>query len=74
MKIEKNIPCPEARMGRKPKYPFADMAVGDSVFFDNEPAGSMSLPAASAHNHGMRLGKKFSSRKDGRGVRIWRVE
>ena len=31
MKIEKNIPMPKGRS----KYPFRDMAVGDSLFFDN---------------------------------------
>lgn len=70
MKIDNNVPIPKTRSA---KYPFRDMAVGDSVFFDNEPKGSQSNPAVAANAWGRMVGKKFSARTEGNGVRIWRV-
>jgi len=32
MIIEKGIPIPKIKRGRPPKYPFAEMEVGDSFF------------------------------------------
>jgi len=58
----------------KPVYPFLEMDVGDSIFFEDEPRGSRSNPAVSSRIHGARHGKKFSSRKEGNGVRVWRIE
>ena len=57
----------------KPVFPFGDMEVGDSIFFPDEPKGARSNPCVSAHNHGARHGKKFSGRKEGDGVRVWRI-
>jgi hypothetical protein len=71
-KIEKNIPMPSSAF--RSKYPFADMQVGDSVFFDNEPMRSQSKPVISAHNFGTRNNMKFSARSEGNGVRVWRVK
>lgn len=71
MKIETNVPMPKAT--RSTKYPFRDMNVGESVFFDNEPNGSQSNPAISAHVLAKRDGLKFSARKENNGVRIWRI-
>lgn len=70
IKIEKNIPMPSLSS----KYPFADMQVGDSVFFDNEPAGSQSKPVIAARNFGSKNDMKFLSRSEGAGVRVWRVK
>ena len=58
----------------KPVFPFRDMEVGDSIFFPDEPKGARSNPCVSAHNYGARHGKKFSGRKEGDGVRVWRIE
>lgn len=55
-------------------YPFKDMMVGDSVFFQCEPKGSRSNPAVAARVHGATYGKKFSARKIDGGVRIWRIK
>ena len=71
MKIDNDVPMPKAT--RSTKYPFRDMAVGESVFFDNEPKASQSNPAISAHVLAKREGKKFAARKEDNGVRIWRV-
>ena len=71
MKIETNVPMPKAT--RSTKYPFRDMNVGESVFFDNEPNGSQSNPAISAHMLSKRNDFKFATRKENGGVRIWRI-
>jgi hypothetical protein len=55
-------------------YPFKDMEVGDSVFFDGEPKGGRSNPSVSSRIYGAKTGKKFSSSREGEGVRVWRVE
>lgn len=74
MKIEKNIPMPPSKRGGPRKYPFADMSVGESAFFENQPAGSLSNPSVAAAQWGARNGRKFSARSIDGGVRIWRVE
>jgi hypothetical protein len=77
MEIDKNIPMPPqaTRSKRGNSYQWGDMEIGDSVFFDNEPSGSGSHPAMGAKTFAWRQGKgaKFSARKEGNGVRIWRV-
>ena len=72
MKIEKNIPVPTS--SARSRYAFADMEVGDSVFFADEPKGSQSLPVVAARSYGSRTGRKFVSRTEGTGVRVWRAE
>jgi len=72
-KIDKNVP-PPANTGRgMPKYPFGDMAVGDSVLFEDEPAGSQSAPATAARQYGLRNGIKFRCWNEGSGVRVLRI-
>lgn len=71
MKIDKDVKMPIYH-GRSP-YPFRDMEVGDSVFFDEEPFGSQSRPVAAARKWGKNRGVRFSARREGYGVRIWRV-
>lgn len=77
MNIEKGLPLPKA--GKKSKYPFAEMEVGDSVFFADTDGGSGSKPAIAAKVYAHRnqktvSGLKFSARSENGGVRIWRVE
>ena len=76
MKIDKSIPLPKAgaSVGRKAEYPWPSMDVGDSVFFDNEPGGSHSRPVWAAKAWFKSKGMKVSIRKEGDGVRIWRIE
>jgi hypothetical protein len=69
MKIEKDIPITNGRAS----YGWRDMQVGDSVFFDNEPNVSQSRPSKAAAVWGRMHESSFSSRKEGNGVRIWRV-
>ena len=71
MKIEKDIPF--TRSTHK-NYPWPEMEVGDSVFFDEQPGGSQSSPAKAAMKWAKNHGKKFTAKKHKEGVRVWRVE
>lgn len=76
MKIEKGIPIPmgAGRKGPPIKYPWPDMEVGDSVFFDGEPKGADAKQGTAARLWGNNHGRKFAARKEGNGVRVWRIE
>lgn len=65
--IEKDVPVPEVRRGAQRKYPFPDMEVGDSICVGERRA------AYAAHEWGRKHGKKFAQRKNGDGLRIWRI-
>lgn len=69
MEIQKDIPVPPARSRG---YPFAEMAVGDSVFFADCDSYCKEYSAARVYGH--RSGKKFSARTDRDGLRVWRVK
>lgn len=73
MNIEKGIPIPKDKYGRgRPvKYDWSEMDVGDSAFFDSKHAPSAQV---SASTYGRANGKKFISRSQDGGRRIWRVE
>lgn len=74
IKIDKGIPIPAPNNGPKPRYPFAQMSVGDSFF----AAKSRNTILASALRHANIHGGKFSTRatvEDGvAGYRVWRIE
>lgn len=70
VKIDTAVPIP----ARSPKYPFAQMAVGDSFFAPNRPQNAFGTFIAL---WGKRDGRKFTTRirvENGvRGVRVWRT-
>lgn len=71
--IESNIPFPKGtKPGKKAKYPFVDMNVGDSVFFEGARSGGKEYLAAMAVSRSHK--KKFSGRSVDGGLRIWRIE
>lgn len=74
LKIDKGIPIPRHSKGPKPKYPFAQMSIGDSFF----AAESKSTLSAASYQRAKRLGGKFTMRatvEDGvPGYRVWRIE
>lgn len=72
MKIEKNIPLVAAKPPRERVYPFADMSIGDSLFF--EGIDHKSNPASAARKWSQRHDQKFSCRNVEGGLRIWRTE
>lgn len=70
IKIEKAIPIPVGKArGRKPKYPFGEMKVGDSF---QVPLSNGRTVVNSAQAYGFRNNMKFVSRQTGKMLRIWR--
>ena len=65
--IEKGIPVSVARMS----WPFKDMEVGDSVLFEDPLIAKKAQ--THCHVHGAQSGRKFATRKEGNGIRVWRV-
>tara|TARA_R110002124_G_C8775429_1_gene500319 strand:+ start:652 stop:864 length:213 start_codon:yes stop_codon:yes gene_type:complete len=70
MKIETDIPLPVATRSRK--YPFLEMSVGDSIFFDGEKVNGRVYRAAMST--GRRNNQKYVARREDSGLRIWRAE
>lgn len=71
LKIESGVPLEKSRTSKK--YPFAQMAVGDSFFFDELPdvesAQSAGKGYAKRHNPDFRM----TRRKVEGGYRLWRI-
>jgi hypothetical protein len=72
IKIEKGIPVPKAKGGRKARFPFREMTIGDSVFFGQELAERARNAATLFARYNPEY--KFTSRREENGVRIWRIE
>jgi hypothetical protein len=68
IKIEKNVPMPTARFTKK-IYPFSEMEVGDSFLAKNGTVARAANGFSKYHKNGWR----FATRKEGEGVRIWRI-
>jgi hypothetical protein len=67
IEIESGIPIPEPKWSSK-KYPIKEMEVGDSFFAPGRKSTTMH---PNFHRYKPR---KFRCRKEGDGVRVWRVE
>lgn len=71
-KIEKAVPLPTP--GVQPtKYPFAQMAVGDSFHVPIRDAAPSTVQQAAYLFSARNREFKFNTRRDGSGTRIWRV-
>lgn len=70
IEIEKDVPLPTLRADRN-RYPFAEMAVGDSFLVSGErsPQKASSACVWTAKKDG----RKYVSRTVEGGVRVWRV-
>ena len=76
-KIDKNIPIPKYGRGKRPKYPFENMEVGDSFEagdYSRDIANSLNGSAKSWCRY-MNRRWKFTIRKtlDNK-IRIWRIK
>ena len=61
--------------GRRRKYPFIDMEVGDSIFFEGDFKQAGECPgycAAKSWSNG--VGRKITGKKVDGGVRVWRIK
>jgi hypothetical protein len=70
--IESNLPIPKrtGRGGRRgSKYPFANMAIGESFFAPVKPSALRSAVAVYVKAH---PGIKFAVRTEEGGARVWR--
>ena len=68
--IESNVPAPDWQ--KRAKYPFSDMAVGDSFLITD--ADMIKNARSAAWMYSKRHGGRFSCRKVPEGWRVWRVE
>jgi hypothetical protein len=66
--IEKNIPIPFAQAGRPSKTVWWGMEVGDSVFVKGMKSSGGTYSYVKR-----KTGWKFAQRKEGDGIRVWRV-
>jgi len=66
VELDKGVPLPVARK----KYPYAVMEVGDSFFVAE---GGIQNVCNQNYRMGKKLGMSFIARKEGDGVRVWRV-
>ena len=74
--IEKGVPIPPKPTngdGRKPIYPFLQLAIGDSIFVACDKHKHRNVKAC-AYNAGRKHGRKFVVRAVADGVRVWRIE
>lgn len=71
--IDKGVPIPQAPRGRRPKYPFAQLEVGDSFFVAGESRKIVTNLSRLAHSHKTRHGGDFVTRVVDGGARVWRV-
>lgn len=70
--IDKGIPVPkQVGTGRKNKYPFDALEVGDSFFVKDAKVKTLSRTCGS---HGKRLSRRFISRTVEGGARVRRTE
>lgn len=77
IKIEKDVPLPKMRGGdgsfkTYASYPFKSMEVFDSILIPS----SLHLGNArrAAHKYGKDNNKKFVTKMEGEGLRVWRVK
>lgn len=68
--IEKNVPIEEKR-GRKPKYPFDQMEIGDSFLVIDRK--DKNIVRAAAHMYGRKNTITFKTQTVEQGVRVWRI-
>jgi hypothetical protein len=66
--IESGIELPRVRV--KHEYPYELMQVGESFYV---PDGNMNLLCNYNRVKGRRLGRVYVCRKEGEGIRVWRV-
>lgn len=69
IEVSKEFPIPEQK--RKNVYPYKSMEIGDSFYVSNTKA---QVVFNNNYRASKSLGMKFVARKEGDGVRVWRME
>ncbi len=67
-------PVKRGGTGRRRKYDWPSLAVGESLEFYAVTAEDCKRAMTSAYGYGKQTGKKFVTRTVDGGVKIWRVE
>lgn len=71
VKIDKGVAIPlNSAAGRKPKYPWAEMKIGDSFLSEAKGPNALTHVRSCAQN---KTGFRFITRTTPEGVRVWRV-
>ena len=78
VKIENSVPFEDdkpfpGRKHRRSKYPFWNMAIGDSVFYQDAAKAEQARQAAHVAQKRSNDERVFRSKKVDGGLRIWRV-
>jgi len=68
IRVEKGVALPVARVERK--YPHEDMEVGDSFFLTGV---NMQVVLNANWRAQKKSGRRFTARKEGEGIRVWRI-
>ena len=76
MKIESDVPIPPRGAqvgGRKPRYPFHEMAVGESILIKDKST-TVNRLSTRLNQILKATGKRFTQRSGPDGIRVWRIE
>jgi hypothetical protein len=71
-KIDKGIPLPKSPI-QGSKYPFREMEIDDSVFFEDQYHSITSIRSAITYAR-KSTGWEFTTRKQKGGIRVWRIK
>jgi hypothetical protein len=74
MKIEKDIPIPKNVRGRKIKYRFAEMKVGDSFFTAGDSRVQVSILTCAKRHLPLKFITQMAEVNKRKGYRCWRTE
>ncbi len=74
MKIETGIPIPKNVRGRKVKYKFQDMEIGNSFFVAGGSSIQVSILTCAKRHAPKRFITEMATVKSKKGYRCWRVE
>jgi len=67
--IDKGVPLPDEKV--RHNYPHEALDVGESF---HVPGGNMNILCNYKRIRGKRLGRTFVCRREGDGIRVWRIE
>lgn len=70
--IETGIPVPNR--GRKPKYDFKGMEVGDSFFVEGDSKAQISILTCARRKHPQKFITRKATEGEKKGYRCWRAE
>lgn len=73
VKIEKKIQIPRSKT-RPNVYPWVDLKVGDSFFIDDAKKQHVVFSCVKQYNINYKQKIQITTRREGKGVRVWRIK